>query len=521
MSKVDFSIPSINGSTFKFMFEILNVNEMLVRVNEVKKDVLYSKVYQNTFEKEILSNYSKTGVTFKDTEVVLKQIVTSFNSRKATFRLIHSEINLSYFLFGNIQVSINIPLVTENNSDETMNYMLSKLSNLINLSNNFKRILKKFSKNFSKNKSNNKLIHNKINRLQKELDFSVALKKNQSEIMNKLSSIQAFIKKTEDEETLNKFSHQMNLNNKDVQELLEEKTNNILQLEKEKTIKDEEKKEKEKYSMCFLADRRLVSAGGGNKKGKIIIYEKKTFEPQIIIKDDCKVFSVCGLKNGNLASGYSEGGLIKIWKINDNNYLLLHTLKEHNYAVNKIIELEDGRLFTCSYDETIKVWDDKYQCIMTLQRNSQDIKSIIEIKDYIISVSDEYHKTAMVWNKSTYKFLKKVENVYCSWLNGLAKIKENAIIIGGENEIFILDILSFQSKSLKNNQFGKIFSICVLKEDQVLIGNAQGNLFCFDSLYNKIIFTQQLYKDAVSCIIKNEDNQIFLSSYDGTIKIYW
>ena len=67
------------------------------------------------------------------------------------------------------------------------------------------------------------------------------------------------------------------------------------------------------------------------------------------------VESLCVLTNGELLSA---GGLeIKLWRIND--YHLIHTLTAHTDNVRKVTELKDGKICSCSDEQTIIIW---YNC---------------------------------------------------------------------------------------------------------------------------------------------------------------
>ena len=88
--------------------------------------------------------------------------------------------------------------------------------------------------------------------------------------------------------------------------------------------------------MWLLRDGRIVSGGS---KG-IVIFDKYIYQSDIFINDK-DANTVCGLRNGNLAYADFEGK-IKIYEIDENNHKLIHTLKEHHWTANKIIELEDG-----------------------------------------------------------------------------------------------------------------------------------------------------------------------------------
>ena len=119
----------------------------------------------------------------------------------------------------------------------------------------------------------------------------------------------------------------------------------------------------------------------------------------------------------------------------------------------------------------------------------------------------------VVWDKSPYQCSTVVDSIYC--FSKEEKLKENTKILGGINELFIFDVLCFQSRSFKNEALGEIFCICVLKNDKVLLGNKKGNIICFDSSFYQIIFTQKVRDDEVTCVIESKDNKIFLSWAGG------
>lgn len=264
------------------------------------------------------------------------------------------------------------------------------------------------------------------------------------------------------------------------------------------------------YSLCFLRDGRLVLS----INSKIVVYNKNTFESDIVILNNSKAYTVCGLKNGNLAACIS--GDIPIYKIDGNNYKILLTILPHEFEIFKIIELEDGRL--CSAGFNINIWNNSYELIGTLPSEKFKVKSVIEINDYIIFSG--YHEGIKIWNKYTFEFIHAYSSLRCYWNNCLSKLKENTIIFGGSGEIVIIDVSSFQIRSLQVKKMETICCICVLREDKILLGSIGGYIYFFDSLSNQITFTKKIFDATyISCIIKDEDNKIFLSSRDY-IKTY-
>lgn len=515
MLNEEFVISSTNDIKLRFIFEIENDDSIIIKVKEATQYILYPKLYQGTFTKEELTDSENTCISIKNTKGILKEIASSFNSNKVTFGFNDSLVNLSYLLFDKFPISINIP---RHNSDisysDAMRYISSKLSSFNYISNKYQNLLKKISNNFSKNKNAFQLLQNQNHQLKKQSDISDLMKTHQKDIIEKLSFIENLFQQNQNQANL--ISHQADSNNKNIQHLLKNQTIIALKLHIHKTIYNDG----EKNSMCFLRDGRLVS--GGPKK--IVVYSKNNFHSDIVINNSGNAYIVCGLSNGNLASGDRDDKLVRIYEIDGNQYKKIYTLRGHNDIINKIIELENGKLCSCSEDKTIKIWDDKnyYNCIRTLTGNENNVRNIIEMNDYIISCGGGKDNSITIWNKSTYHSIKTLKDIYSRSRSALSKLKKNKIILGGVDKLFILDILSFQYKSFHDGRLGYIDSICVMKEDRILIGNDKGMISCYDSLSNQIIFTEKAHDNNwITCIIEGEDNQIFSCSCDQTIKIYY
>lgn len=503
MSKKEF-ILSLDEKTptFKFTFEIENDNSMIISASEIIKDKVLPKIYKSTFTKDELTEFNKTGISIKSINRILEEISSSFGSKKATFNFNDTELTLHYLLFKSDEVSVKIPSLKIDASDEIINKISKKLLSLNDLSNGYGKLIKRFSNNFSKNKNTLHDLHKKNHQLKKQADISEILLQQQSDIIEKLSSIQTYIQENESK-----------------------KTQTLTRLEVCKEIYSKNKI----HDMCFLRDGRLVTGG---QDGKVTIYEGQDYESSITINNEYPVNSVCGLKNWNLAFG-GEDNLIKIYEINGNIPKFIQALEGHTFIINKIIELEDGKLCSCSSDKTVMIWDNNnnYQCAATLNGHNDFVKSIIEINNYIVSSSpsatiedediekDSDDNSLCIWNKSTYEQVKGIKEIFCNSEKGLAKLNNDTIILGGTNEIYILEILSFKYKSFKDSQLGYIESILVLKEDQLLIGNKNGWIYFFNPLSNQVIFTQRLHREPVLCIIKGKDDKIFSSS-ESEIKVY-
>ena len=266
-------------------------------------------------------------------------------------------------------------------------------------------------------------------------------------------------------------------------------------------------------SLCILKDKRLVS---GDYKGSIEVYNR-SYEPQFCIEDvhDLGVGSLCVLRNGELVSGDGHGD-IKVWRINEDDYYLIHTLYGHTEWIRKVIELKDGRISSCSDDGTIIIWDN-YQYIQTLQVYNY-VDSIIEMNNFIISASED--GTLKIWDESTYQCILTIDDIKCNSNNSLLKLNDNTLIVGGDDVIYFVDIKTYKIKKFKDESLGYIKCLYVNGNGLLFIGNEEGEMVCYDSSSNQIIFKNKFHNNTIYCIIETEDNQLISSSEDMTIKIY-
>ena len=104
------------------------------------------------------------------------------------------------------------------------------------------------------------------------------------------------------------------------------------------------------WCSTVLKDGRFVT---GSWDKSIIIYNNKTFKPDLIIKEHNRaVTCVIQLNSGELVS-CSYDNTIKLYNINENEYKVIQTLNEHTDNVAIIIELKNKQLVSCSWYKSI------------------------------------------------------------------------------------------------------------------------------------------------------------------------
>ena len=299
----------------------------------------------------------------------------------------------------------------------------------------------------------------------------------------------------------------------------------LFDLLKNKLEKEINEHENDVNSLCLLRDGRLASCSHDKT---IKVFSLQTFECELnILAHSKSVTSISILDNGYLVSS-SEDKTIKIWEINQKNFRLVQTITSHTFWVYKVIQLTGSRMASCSQDETIKIFNSEipYNHIVSLNGHTNDIYSLIELKNrkYIVSGSED--KTIRFWNNKTYKCDFLVRNVYCCFRNSMIEIDKSRILVGGNNEYFIINALTFQLEcqiefdNEESNSIGYVNAFIEIDGGSLLFGCENG-LIHVDVLEGKIIqLKKDAHKEDIRDLVMLSDGKFASCSDDETIKIW-
>lgn len=143
------------------------------------------------------------------------------------------------------------------------------------------------------------------------------------------------------------------------------------------------------------------------------------------------VYSILLLKDGRLAS-CSDDETIKIYR--KITFECDISLNGHEGYIWYISQLENGNLISCSGDTTIKIWtvsENDGVCIATLKGHMKSVTKVIPISTNLIaSGSDD--KTIKIWN-SLFPFsclFTFDAHTYC--ISSILKIRNKKILISGD-----------------------------------------------------------------------------------------
>lgn len=283
--------------------------------------------------------------------------------------------------------------------------------------------------------------------------------------------------------------------------------------------------ENEVYFLCLLRKNKFASC---SLDKSIIIYSLETYQCEsVFFGHFWGVTSVSELSNGLIISSAYDNN-IKVW--DNNTYQCLSTLTNHNNYVHKVSQITKNRICSCSSDQTLKIWNDfpPYKCIKTLWGHSGPVISFIELKskNYIVSAGNgnssfsSTDETVRFWKNDSYECQAVIDNIKC-WMNGLAEIGTDKLIVGGANEISVIqtNTLTLEKKILTDGCF--VYSFLPLTSQRFLCGCSGGKSFVADlcdegtlNIEKKIMHSFNIY-----CLILFNDT-LLTCSQDKLIKIW-
>ena len=200
------------------------------------------------------------------------------------------------------------------------------------------------------------------------------------------------------------------------------------------------------YTIIQLQDGRLASGGCD---GSIIIYNQKTFEPEMTIKDSKSIYDIIQLKNGNLVSCSYDDKKMNVYKINENNnYKLISQVDAgKDNCPYQIQELENGEIGLVAYNSIIFYLNinNKLDEDFNIKFNDNQIGHFLEMlpvkKGELVLCGT---KDKIQFFELNSRKLKEIININrdIHWTpsNLLCMINERCLCVGGANKITLIDI---------------------------------------------------------------------------------
>ena len=282
--------------------------------------------------------------------------------------------------------------------------------------------------------------------------------------------------------------------------------------------------------LSILKDGRLVS---GSNDESIIIYNKITYQPDLIIKEHNNDINYITTLSSDILVSCSNDNTIKLFNIKYNKYEILQTLNYHTDWVNKIIELKNKSLVSFSDDKSIIFYnkDNNNNYIKDYNLNINGIcHSVIETKDNEICYCqyDSPNYTIYFYDLLQKKAISKLNNINTNGYSnkGFIMISKELLLIPGINKISIIDINEYKLiRIIDVPNSNNIIGTCILNENILLTGDKNGIIRQWKIEGNNLILDlisikENAHNDFIYSIIKIGDGHIASGSFDKSIKIW-
>ena len=197
----------------------------------------------------------------------------------------------------------------------------------------------------------------------------------------------------------------------------------------------------------------------------------------------------------------------------------------HNDRITKVIFCLNGNLISCSWDKTIKIWEEDKENIFKCKKilkHSKWISSLLLLEDKNLLISSGKDGTKF-WNLNDYTCINHIQETFCEISNSLKRLNEDKIIIGGNND-GIIKVISIKDKRIIKeikNEF-KCLGICVVENKGIfLIGGESNDIKVYRSdNFNCIQILKDAHKDFINGLTQLKDCSIASYGADKSIKIW-
>ena len=243
-----------------------------------------------------------------------------------------------------------------------------------------------------------------------------------------------------------------------------------------------------------LDDGRLAA---GDLNSNLIIYNKETFNPDIIIQNNLSnLYNFTQLKNKNIACSFYSNNTLKIIKIKNNNYEDIQIIKNaHNNNINKIIELKNENLITFSGDCSFKIWklnnnNNKYEKIDEF-KDSNKLSDGLEIKDneIILYALETNPQSLVFYNLIKNEKIKTLINLILYIIDvgyRIIKLNNDEVAVAGNGKVYLIDINNYLILNEINSDYSN-YCILKLSNNLFLIGDRNGTITQYKIENKKLI----------------------------------
>ena len=246
-----------------------------------------------------------------------------------------------------------------------------------------------------------------------------------------------------------------------------------------------------------------------DKETKIKKIELKNAHQKLIL-------SITIIDNENFIT-YSTDHIIKIWKIEDNQFIEKDKLIGHTQYVSKVLYLKDKTIISGSNDKTIRIWkniEKKYQCVTSLI-TSNPIIALLNFNDRLF-ISGDNSNALNIYDNLIYCKQFQINDCNVLWSEAMKKIDNNKIIIGGGFDKKV-KIVNITEKKIENEiiEDMSVIAICITN-NYIILGGAKPNDIIIRSFNLTLIQKIDIgLAKEIHFLVKLENDDILITTSNG------
>ncbi len=188
----------------------------------------------------------------------------------------------------------------------------------------------------------------------------------------------------------------------------------------------------------------------------------------------------------------------------------------HEGLVNSVYVTNDGKIFSGSYDKTVRVWDMEGNKLAVCRGHEDEVNNICVTKDgKIVSGSDD--NTVRVWD------MEGNQLAVCSGhegsVNSVCVAIDGKIVSGsGDNTVRVWDMHSHELVVCRGHE-GFVNSVCVTKEGKIVSGSHDKTVRVWDMEGNQLAVCRG-HERMVTSVWIAKDGKIVSGSWDNTVRVW-
>ena len=201
------------------------------------------------------------------------------------------------------------------------------------------------------------------------------------------------------------------------------------------------------------------------------------------------ILSLCELTNNRLISS-SNDKLIIIWKILPKEIQLLHVIAAHSNYVYKTSVIHSSNTFlSCSWDKTIKIWNNINYELITVLNEHNWIYSCIHLKynEHLIicSCAGKGLTYVSLWNIHSKQKVSVFKDIHTNHSGGLLEVNRECVAVSKYGVVVLIDpVKSIIVYRIKDECITFASSLTLFRGG---IAYGSGGYLCLISLVNKEI----------------------------------